>query len=438
MTPPTTSRRLAGPAGSIAGRLLAAALVAAPVLLAGGCAGTRTFTIPPVDAAGLEGGGRIPVAVGIHYPAGLPGRTAVQEVKGAEGETRYVLPVGEAVVDTWEALAPRLFERTEKVPLGGALPPGSGLDGVLDVELGDVGVALPTVMQTGACRVTVQQTFTLRDARGEIVARWEATGQGEEPRGALVTCGGSAAARALDAAAEVAVHGLATDPAVRGWVSRLGRKWEPPGPAREVRRTWTRETGEAGDAHPETAPRSFGVYGGAGYFWPVSSAGRLPGAQGGLALTLGATWRPLRWLGLDAQAQNLSSSYSSALAQLPAGYVEGSSQLQANQTLLALLVRLGWPVGIVEPWVGGGPVLDFGLLSWPAASSTGLPTTISSTAFAVGATASAGVDVAVSRYVLLGARWSWLWCQMDFGSLSQGAASLGGQSLFVTGGYYWP
>jgi hypothetical protein len=416
----------------------ATALGAALALAAAGCAGTRSFTIPPVDAAGFEGGRRIPASVGLHFPSGVAGRVATQEVKGPEGETRYVLPVGEAVVETFATLAPRLFEKATRVGMGGAAPPGSGLDGLLEVDLGDVGVSLPTVMQTGTCQVSVRQTFTLRDARGSQVARWEANGTGDVPRTALVTCGGEAAARALEENAAVLVRGLQTDPAVRSWVGKLGRTWDPPGSDREVRRTWSPESGE-GEGGPEPlAPRTFGVYGGGGGTWPVSSQGQLPSAQGGAALALGGTWRPEHWMTLEAQAQYLGSSYSAAAAVRPPGYTSFAAQLDLNQTMLSLLVRLGWPIGIVEPWAGGGPVFDFGLLSWPAASTSGLPTTVSSSAFGVGAVAAVGVDVAVGRNVVLGARWSWLWCQLDFGSLSNGRAPVGGQSLLVAGGYAWP
>jgi opacity protein-like surface antigen len=411
---------------------------AAPLLLAlaAGCAGTRTFVIPPVEASGLDAGRQVPAAVGLAFPSSVPGRTAIQVSTGVEGETRYVLPIGDAVVDAYAGLAPRLFERVQRVPAGVALPPEAQLDGVLEVDLGEVSVALPTAGQSGPCRVTLQQTFTLRDAKGDLVARWEALATGQVARGALVDCGGTAAADALDGAAASLVRGLDSDPAVRAWLARLGRKWEPPGTPRDVRRSWRVEPEPEGE---EPAARTFGVHGGVGYFWAASSDGHLPDAQGGLVLGLGAAWRPLPWLGLDLQVDNLSSSYASTLARLPPGFVPpGSPRLELNQTLLAARVRLAWPIGIVMPWVGGGPVIGFGLLSWPAASVSGLPDNVSSTSFGYGAVAGAGVDVAVVRNVVLGARWSWLWCWMDFGDLSRGNTSAGGSVLVLSGGYYWP
>jgi opacity protein-like surface antigen len=423
-------------AGEIEGdRGLRPAAALALLALAAGCAGTRTFVIPPVDAAGLESGRQIPAAVGLAFPSSLAGRTAVQVSKGAEGESRYVLPIGDAVVETYGALAPRLFESVQRVPLGVSPPADAHLDGVLEVDLGEVTVSLPTAGQPSPCRVTVQQAFTLRDAKGVVVARWDALATGEASRGALVDCGGTAAADALDGAAASLVRRLDTDPAVREWLTRMGRKWEPPGSPRDVRRSW-----RAGPEEEETgpAPRTFGVHGGVGYFWAASSSGHLPQAQGGLVLGVGAAWRPMSWLGLDLQLDNLTSSYSSALARLPPGFVQGSSRLELNQTLLGVRLRLAWPIGIVTPWAGGGPVIGLGVLSWPAASASGYPDSISSAAFAYGLSAGAGLDVAVTRNVVLGARWTWLWSWTDFGSLSGGTAQVGGNVLVVSGGYYWP
>jgi opacity protein-like surface antigen len=418
----------------VASRGAAIALLAL-VALAAGCAGTRTFVIPPVEASGLDAGRQIPAAVGLAFPSSVPGRTAVQVSTGAEGETRYVLPIGDAVVDTYAALAPRLFERAERVPLGVDLPAEARLDGTLEVDLGEVTVALPTAGQAAPCRVTVQQTFTLRDAKGGLVARWDVLATGEVARGALVDCGGKAAADAVDGAAATLVRRLDSDPAVREWLGRMGRKWEPPGTPRDVRQSW--RAGPDPEA-PEPAARTFGVHVGAGYFWATSSSDHLPQAEGGLVLGLGASWQPMPWLGVELQLDNLSSSYSSVIAALPPGYVSGSTRLELNQTLLAMQLRLGWPIGIVTPWAGGGPVIGFGLLSWPAATVSGLPDELSSTAFGYGAVLGAGVDVAVTRNVVLGARWSWLWCWMDFGNLSRGSAPVGGSVLVVSGGYYWP
>jgi hypothetical protein len=411
----------------------------APVLLAvavaAGCAGTRSFTIPRPTVAGFPGGRPVPAAVGVFHASDLAGRTAEQEISGPEGETRYVLPIGEAVVETYDDLLPRLFERVQRVPFAGPVPPGAALDGVLEVGLGPVTMSLPPATQTGPCRVTVRQAFTLRDARGETVASWQGAGSGEEPRGALVDCGGRAAAHAIEAAAGTLRHGLSSDPAVRAWLAKLGRKWDPEAAPGGVTRTLARAEEEP-EVEPE--PRTFGVHGWGGYVWPAASAGHLEEPKGGLALALGGTWRPLRWLGVELVATNLSTSYSSALAIPPPGFTSFSDRLELNQTQLAALARLGWPVWILEPWVGAGGMVGFGLLSWPAAASSGLPDTIRSSAFCGGPVVGAGLDAVVTRNVQLGARWTWLWCKMDLGSLSQGTATVSGNTLLLGGGYWWP
>jgi hypothetical protein len=388
--------------------------------------------VPPVDAPGPESGRQLPAAVGLAFPSSLPGRTATQVARGPEGETRYVLPIGDAVVDTYASLAPRLFERVQRVAPGAELPPEARLDGALEVDLGEVAMSLPTANQAAPCRVSLRQTFSLRDAKGGLVARWDAAGSGEAPRGAFVDCGGKAAAGALAEAAAALSRGLDGDPAVRAWLAGMGRRWDPPGAPREVRQTWRAEPDEEAVA----ASRVFGVSGGVGWFFAASSEDHLPGAQGGLALSLGATWQPWPWLALDLRLDNLSSTYSSALVQpAPSGPV---GTLTLNQTLFAPVARLGWPIGIVFPWAGGGPIVGIGVLSGPPAAGDGVTSSSSSTSFAYGALAGAGVDVAVTRNVVLAARWSWVWTWMDLGGLSRGATEAGGSALVVSGGYFWP
>ncbi|HVP67649.1 MAG TPA: hypothetical protein VMT17_10350 [Anaeromyxobacteraceae bacterium] len=387
-------------------------------LAAGGCAGTRSFTIPAAIPALGASGRKVPTAVGVYFSPDVPGRVASQEVSGAEGPTKYLLPIGDAVVDTYLSLLPRLFDRVERVSTAGPPPSGSDLSGVLEVGLARVDMALPTAFETRPCRVSIEQEFTLRDRGGTVVATWKASGSGEEPRGAIVQCGGQAASSALEGAAEGFVRGFSDDPAAHAWIVSVSGKRAPIEGPSEVTRALARASETTEPEHPEV--RTFGVYGGGGYFWPSPPGGHLPTAQGGIELLLGASWRPLPWLGLNLEAQNLSSSYGPAV--------------DLNQTTFAPLARFTWPLGFAEPWVAAGPVLDFAYMSW---LQTGSTTQTNQSRFLFGGQVAAGIDFIVSPSVELGARWQWLLAYADFG-VTTGSAPVGGQSVAVTGGYFWP
>ncbi len=417
-------------------RRLAGAAATLLALAAAGCAGTRSFAIPPPSLPAIAEGHQLDAAVGVYFPPETAGRVASQDIAGPEGPTKYLLPVGDAVVDAYTSLLPRVFRRVERVGTPGPVPTGLDLDAVLEVALGPVDVSLPSAFETRPCRVTVHETFTLRDRSGEVVATFTAAGSGEQPRAAIVQCGGDAASEALGAAAEEFVRALSDEPALRAWLAGRGKSWVAVDQPSEVRRTLAHETSESLETEPEL--RVFGVYGGGGYFFPVQTATHFSSPQGGLALLLAWTWRPLPWVGLDLQAQNVGSSYGTDLAVPPAGFTSFGDRINLNQTLFAPTVRFAWPVWIAEPWVGGGPVLDFANLTWIASTTSGLGQTISHSQFAFGLLAGAGVDLVVSSNVEVGARWQWLWVQADFGSLSSGSASVGGQSVMVTGGYFWP
>jgi hypothetical protein len=405
-------------------RLARTVAVALLAVAAGGCAGTRSFTIPPAAPALREPAHKVSAGVGIYFSPDVPGRVASQQIGGAEGPTTYLLPIGDAVVDTYSALLPRLFQRVERV-YAPAPPPGSDLAGILEVDLGNVGMALPTAFETRPCQVSVEEAFTLRDRRGAVVASWSASGAGEEPRGAIVQCGGQAAASALERAAEEFLRALSDDPQVRAWIAASGSKPWPAEEPGELRRTLAQSSESTEPEHP--AVRTFGVYGGVGYFLPASGTS-LTSPQGGLALLLGWTWRPLAWVGLNLEAQNLASTYGT-------GAPGSLDRIDLNQTTFAPMVRFSWPTGIVEPWVSFGPALDFAYLNGTAGD-----TSVSSyqSHFIFGAQAAAGLEVVVTPSVELGARWQWLFAYADLSALSTSTAPLGGQSFTVTGGYYWP
>jgi len=418
---------------SVVPRRLARAAGALLALALAGCAGSRSFTIPPASPAIREPARQVPAALGVYYPPETSGRVAKQVIGGAEGSAEYSLPIGDGLVDTYTAFLPRLFQRVERVS-SPAPPPGSSLDGVLEISLGSVALSLPSAFETRPCQVSLEESFTLRDHAGAVVATWKATGNGTDPRGAIVQCGGKAASLALEDAAQDFVRGFASDPAAHAWMVARGGK-PLPGEPDEVRHTLAHESESI---EGETLLRTFGVYGGGGYFWPGATESHLSSPQGGFALVLGVTWRPLPFLGVNFEAENLSSSYGTDNAVPPAGTVALGDRFNLNQTLFAPSVRFSWPVSILEPWVALGPVLDFGYLSWVGSGTSGYVTTSSESRFVVGAQVGGGVDVVVTPSVELGARWQWLWTYADFGSLSNGSTFIGGQSVMVTGGYFWP
>jgi len=391
-----------------------------------GCAGTRSFTIPPAAPPLSEPAHKIAAGVGLYFSPDVSGRVASQKIGGAEGPTDYRLPIGDAVVDTYSALLPRIFQRVERVYA--PIPPqGSDLSAVLEVGLAGVDLALPSAFETRPCQVTVEQAFTLRDRRGSVLASFTASGTGEEPRGAIVQCGGQAAAAALSSAAEGFVRGLSENPGARAFIAASGSKaWAAEEAGGEGRRTLARASESVEPEHPPA--RTFGVYGGAGYFLPASSSS-LTSPQGGLELLLGWTWRPLPWVGLNLEAQNLASTYGTG----PAG---SQDRVDVNQTTFAPMVRVALPVGWVEPWAAFGPALDFAYLYGVPGDLTSVSSYQSRFLFC--AVAAAGVEVAVTPNVELGARWQWLFAYADFSALGSGTAPLGGQAFTVTGGYYWP
>jgi hypothetical protein len=304
------------------------------------------------------------------------------------------------------------------------LPAGSDLEGTLEIALADAQVSLPAPSQTHPCRVAVAETFTLRDRAGAEVATWTASGSGQVPRGATVDCGGEAASAALHAAEVQMARGLEDRREVRAWLAGMGRTWDGPGAPDEARRTLARAGDESLLEEPD--PRVFGVYGGVGYFFPQATTGA-DATQGGLSLLLGGAWRPLRWLGLALEAQNLSSAIATA---------------DVNQTLLSVLARFTWPFSILEPWVAGGMVLDFVAASQFTTTPGGFATKATANQFVPGGIVAAGLDVVVSRNVEVGARWQWAFARLDLSALpgtpGMTNANGGGQSVLVTGGYFWP
>jgi hypothetical protein len=365
----------------------------------------------------------VPAAVGVLYGPDTAGKVAVQVTEGPEGQTRYQLPVGDALVDGYQTLLPLVFRRAERVGVS-TLPAGSDLDGTLEIALDEAQVALPAPTETRPCRVGVAESFTLRDRAGAVVARWSATGDGQVPRGATVDCGGAAAAAALQSAEAQMVRGLEDRREVRAWLAGMGRTWEEPGSPTEARRTLARSSDESLLEEPE--PRAFGVYGGVGYFFPQATSGA-DSTAGGLSLLLGGSWRPLHWFGMALEAQNLSSSVGTA---------------DLNQTLLSVLARFTWPFSILEPWVAGGMVLDFLAASTFTTSPGGFATKATANQFAPGGIVAAGLDVVVTRNVEVGARWQWAFARGDLSSLpgmaGLNAVNCGGQSVLLTGGYFWP
>jgi hypothetical protein len=127
------------------------------------------------------------------------------------------------------------------------------------------------------------------------------------------------------------------------------------------------------------------------------------------------------------EAQNLSSTIETA---------------DLNQTLLAVLARFTWPFSILEPWVAGGVVLDFMAASTFTTSPGGFATKATANQFAPGGIVAAGLDVVVTRNVEVGARWQWVFARVDLSSLpgmsGLSAVNSGGQSILLTGGYFWP
>jgi hypothetical protein len=239
-----------------------------------------------------------------------------------------------------------------------------------------------------------------------------------------VDCGGEAAASALHVAEVAMLRGLEEQREVHTWIAGMGRTWDSPGEATEARRTLARASDEVPPEEPD--PRLFGVYGGVGYFIPQSTSGA-PSPTGGLSLLLGGAWRPLRWMGVALEAQNFSSSI-------------GTNDL--NQTLLCILARFTWPFSILEPWVAGGMFVDFASATRFTTSPGGFATKDTTNQFVPGAMVAGGVDVVVTRNVEVGARWQWAFARVDLPSPtgSQGTTNVntGGQSVLVTGGYFWP
>jgi hypothetical protein len=87
-------------------------------------------------------------------------------------------------------------------------------------------------------------------------------------------------------------------------------------------------------------------------------------------------------------------------------------------------------------------VLDFVAASQFTTTPGGFATKATANQFAPGGLVAAGLDVVVSRNVEVGARWQWAFARVDLSSLpgmsGLNAVNSGGQSILLTGGYFWP
>lgn len=427
-------------------------------LAGSGCTFTHRYTVPqpvvePPPSLRIEG------TVGVRYEPGLDGREHVATRTDGLHQFRSVIPVGPSVRALCDDLLPRLFARTR--PLAGP-EPAQGLDAVLDVRLVSFDLRWPSGLGTSPCRAQVVLAWDLATPSGEPIARWTTEAVGEQPPPVLGTCIGDSVALALQDAGRAFVGQLLSDAAVRAWLERAGiaalpvaerppapPRSPPPVPgeaSRAAQDPWAASGNEAGTpSRPrpvsKASPQKPGTSAfrvGAGWFSPRGTSGALEDPSGGVAFLVGATYHPLRPLGIDVDVTYALGEFASTTAP-PAGTFETkSTRMQLSSLGFSAGVRGIAPLGHVEPWAGAGFVLLVSRLTLTG-STLGFPGEVEESGAAAGPYAAAGVDVAVGGKWLFGGQCRWTLAEQDFGRLSAGRpGNVGGPMCLAGLSLSWP
>jgi hypothetical protein len=400
------------------------------------CTVTHRYEIPTpvVEPAPPQ---RLAATVGVRYEAGLADKGQVREIPPSFGVIghRWVVPVGSSVVTLCDGLAPALFARVVPVP-DAETPPG--LDAVLDVRLDRFELSQPSGMESNPCRAHVVLSFALASPAGEEIARFDTDATAEQPPG-LGGCIGDAIALALQQAGRSFSSDLLASATVRSWMERRGLALETPPPPREE----SPEPGQEAPPRPvqprgPLAPRTTAMRFGIGWGVPRGTPGALEDASGGIVLDLGGTYRPYPGLGIDFDAFFSHAEFSSRTAP-PAGLFQTKdARMDLNTVNFSLGIRAIAPLGVVEPWAGGGVGLVVSKLTL-GGSTLGFPGTVDSVQGGPSAYLAAGLDAEILPKVLFGAQCRWTFAGVSFGDLSASrSASIGGPACLGAGTLTWP
>lgn len=431
-----------------------AAAIAA-TLAGAGCTFTHRYAIPQpvVDPAPAS---RIDATVGVRYEPDLDAREVTSTHRmDVLTEFRSVVPVGTSVRALCDDLLPRLFARPVPLAPAGAATPG--VDAVLDVRLASFELDWPRGAEERPCRARIALAWTLATAAGEPIAEFATEAVGEQPRRVLGDCIGDAVALALQDAGGAFARRLLSDPSVDAWLRRSGIvRVAPAAPATPARAAAEPSQGAqvmwgaAPDADGSTAPPrpvrqakplapgSSAIRFGAGPFRPQGTPGALEDPGTGVALLLGATYRPVRPLGIDLDLTTAFAEFSSSTAPPPGTFQTKSGRMQLASLGISAGVRGIAPLGAVEPWAGAGVMLVVSRLSLTG-TTLGLPGSVDEDGVTVGAYAGAGLDLAVSEKWLVGAQCRWIAAEQDFGQLSANrTGNVGGPMCLADAEWTWP
>ncbi len=433
----------------------ARSISAALALACGACTITHRYTVPQpvVEPAPTR---RVEAAVGVRFEPGLEAREQVSFAPGwGLTRIRSVTPVGRPVVSLCDDLLPRLFARTKLVS---GTAPQEGVDAVLDVRLASFELRSPSGFDASPCRAHIVLGWDLTTPAGEPIARWTTETIGEQPPPVIGYCIGEAVALALQDAGRAFADRLLSDPAVRAWMSRRGiAPVQPPEPPRASppplpqlpEEAQAIRAADASVPEPSARPKpvvraappepgTSAMRAGIGWFSPHGTPGALEHPSSGIALLLGATYRPLRPLGIDVDLTYGHGEFSSSTAPSPGAFETKDGRMSLSSLGLSAGVRGIASLGELRPWAGGGLVILVSQLTLTGAT-LGFPGEVDESGVTGGAYVAGGLDLGFADKWLLGAQCRWTFAQQSFGNLSAGrAGNIGGPMCVGAVSRSWP
>ena len=173
------------------------------------------------------------------------------------------------------------------------------------------------------------------------------------------------------------------------------------------------------------------VSGGAGAFKPQSAAGQLENRDGDYSLMLNVGYRYSRYLSFEFDIWAFEQDVDTPATVGPPlfGTLDARGDLSGGS--LGAVVKLGWPIGRFEPYVGVGGGVYFSTLRLTG-SLFGLPATREEDDTSLGTQWLAGADLMLSRQWSVGFEFRRTFLKASFGDLTSGEVEIGGDSLMLT------
>lgn len=188
--------------------------------------------------------------------------------------------------------------------------------------------------------------------------------------------------------------------------------------------------GTAALAHAGTDDAWYGGIG-AGVFEPKESPGQLTNGDGEGALMFDLGYRKSRYLRFE-----LDATFAEQDVDTPAGVTAGlfsAVRPRSDLTTVGLggLVKVGYPVGPIEPYAGLGAGIYFSQLT-VSGSLLGESKTHEEDDTGLGQQLLAGMDVHMNDHLSIGAEFRRVYLKAGFGALTNGKVDVGGDSVLLT------